>query len=243
VTTCVISQPRLFPPLHYLHRMLTADIFIILDSVQFNPRHEENRFKVKGVKAGEWITIPTQRGPREQLIRDTHLDNSQPWAAKAIKTLQHLYGKTPHYATYAPAIHKVLEQPYDSLTPLDRASWQPALELLNVQCRFLLASELPVTEKGSRLLLELCKQVGADTYVSGMFGRDYLDVDGFAQEGVGVLFHDYVYQPYPQRHGDFVPFLSYLDTLFNAGLERDLILACGKSLPPAALPPKESKES
>ena len=42
---CVISQPRLFPGLHYLHRMMVADVFVIFDTVQFNPRHEENRAK------------------------------------------------------------------------------------------------------------------------------------------------------------------------------------------------------
>lgn len=34
----------------------------------------------------------------------------------------------------------------------------------------------------------------------------------------------FVYPVYPQRFGDFVLFLSYLDMLFNLGLERDKVL-------------------
>src|SRR5438309_3765724 len=34
---CVISQPRFFPGLHYLHRMMVTDVFVVLDTVQFTP--------------------------------------------------------------------------------------------------------------------------------------------------------------------------------------------------------------
>ncbi|HLQ38742.1 MAG TPA: WbqC family protein [Planctomycetota bacterium] len=35
-----------------------------------------------------------------------------------------------------------------------------------------------------------------------------------------VRFHDYTYPVYAQRFGEFVPYLSYLDMLFNVGLQR-----------------------
>src|SRR5437879_12061675 len=93
MSTCVISQPRLFPGLHYLHRMMVADVFVIFDSVQFNPRHEENRAKLKTVRGGEWLTVPMRQASREQLIHDTAVDNCQPWPRKAWTTIPPLYGK------------------------------------------------------------------------------------------------------------------------------------------------------
>src|SRR5262249_39075188 len=92
-------------------------------------------------------------------------------------------------------------------------------------CRFVLASELPVNGKGPQLLLDICKHLGADTYLSGACGEDYLDTEVFVRQGVEVVFHQYEYRPYSQRHDGFVPFLSYLDALFNTGLDRDLVLA------------------
>jgi hypothetical protein len=227
MTVCVISQPRLFPGLHYLHRMLVADVFVVFDTVQFNPRHEENRARVKSPHGPAWLTVPVRQTSREQLIRDTRLDNSQAWPARALKTLQHLYGKAPHYRAHAPAVQAVLEAGHETLSDLDVASWQPALLLLRPSCRFVRASELPVPGQGPQLLLDICKHLGADTYLSGAFGRQYLDTAEFARAGVTVEFHDYSYPPYPQRHDGFVPFLSYLDALFNAGLDRDLVLAGG----------------
>ena len=227
MSICVISQPRFFPGLHYLHRMLVADVFVIFDVVQFNPRHEENRAKLKTPRGGEWLTVPMRQAHRGQLILDTHVDNSQPWQGRALKTLQHLYAKAPYYEAHAPAVQKILESPYETLTQLDVASWEPALRLMGVTCRFVRASELPVSGKGPRLLLDICKHVDADTYLSGSFGREYLDTAEFAREGVSVTFHEYQCRPYPQRYDGFIPFLSYLDTLFNAGLDRDLVLEGG----------------
>jgi hypothetical protein len=231
VSICVISQPRLFPGLHYLHRMMIADVFVVLDSVQYNPRHEENRTKLKSPRGPQWLTVPMRRFSREQRICDTRIDNSRPWQRKSVKTLSNLYGRAPYYTNYAPEIAKIMGFPHVALTQLDQASWEPALRLLGITCEFVLASELPVSGKGSQLLVEICRHVGTDTYLSGSFGRDYLEISQFAVEGITILFHEYSYPIYPQRFGDFVPFLSYLDMLFNVDLERDRVLAGGKVLP------------
>jgi WbqC-like protein family len=227
VATCVITQPRLFPGLHFLHRMMVADVFVIFDTVQFNPRHEENRAKLKTARGGEWLTVPMRQLNREQLILDTTIDNTQPWQRKAWGTIQSNYAKAPGFEKNAPAIRAILETPHATLLDLDRASWEPALRLLGITCRFVRASELPVSGKGPQLLLDICKQIGADTYLSGGFGREYLDPASFAREGIEVLFHRYEPLVYPQRHGDFLPYLSYLDVLFNVDLDRDFLLAGG----------------
>jgi hypothetical protein len=227
MSTCVISQPRLFPGLHYLHRMLRADIFVIFDSVQFSPRHEENRAKVKGPQGAQWLSVPVRQSHREQLIRDTALDDAQPWRRRLLGTLASLYGRAPRYKQHAPEIAAIVESSYATLSSLDVASWAPALRALGVRCEFVYASALPVSGKGPQLLLDICRHLGADVYLSGAFGREYIEVAEFQAAGVEVEFHAYRYPSYPQCGGAFVPFLSYLDMLFNVGLDRELVLAGG----------------
>ncbi len=235
MSVCVISQPRFFPGLHYLHRMMVADIFVIFDTVQFTPRHEENRARLKTAAGPRWLTAPMFQQSREQLILQTRVDTTQPWQRKAIRTLENLYGKAPYFQNYAPEIIPILEKPYDTLTDLDCASWGPALRRLGITCQFVRASDLPVSGKGPRLLLDICKYLGVDTYLSGAFGKEYLDITEFTGEGVRVRFHEYRYPVYPQRFGDFVPFLSYLDVLFNIDLDRERVLAGGRMVPPDQL--------
>ena len=222
--TCVISQPRLFPGLHYLDRMLKADVFVIFDTTQYNPRHEENRAKIKTAQGPAWMTVPMRRAGREQHIKDTLLSD-QGWGAKALTTLRHAYGKAPNFDECFEEVAKIIGGSHETLVDLDVASWQPALQRLDRVATFRLASELDAGGTGSRYLLELCQAVGATTYMSGGFGRDYLELDLFEQAGIGVEFHDYSHPTYDQLHGEFVPFLSYLDALFNVGVDRDLIIA------------------
>jgi hypothetical protein len=236
LTTCVISQPRLFPGLHYLHRMMVADIFVILDTVQFSPRHEENRARLKGPLGPHWLTVPMTQVSREQLICDTRVAESQPWQQKAIRTLANFYGQASCYSAYADEVNRILAEPHETLTQLARASWQPALRLLGISCRFVCASALPVAGSGSNLLVDICEHLGADTYLSGAFGKDYLDLAAFAAVGVAVNFHDYRYPVYRQRFGPFLPFLSYLDMLFNAGLGRAHVLGGGDAAESAGQP-------
>ncbi len=232
VSVCVISQPRFFPGLHCLHRMMVADIFVVFDTVQFTPRHEENRANLKTPTGPAWLTVPMRRTHREQRIVDTRIDATQDWRPRALQTLQRLYGDVPRYETYAAEIHGSLETSCETLTQLDRASWQPALRRLEINCQFVCASELAVSGKGRQLLLDICKHVGATVYLSGAFGREYLDVAEFRAAGINVRFHEYSYPVYPQCHGEFVPFLSYLDMLFNVGLEREAVLGGGRVVRP-----------
>ena len=250
MSICVISQPRFFPGLHYLHRMMLADLFVILDTVQFNPRHEENRTKLKAPQGPMWLTAPIRQSGSDQLISDTLRDRNESWGRKSMKTLECFYSRAPYFKTYAPEVLGILEAPHQTLIELDRASWQPAIRLLGITCEFVRASELPVSGKGPELLFNICQYMGMDIYLSGAFGKEYLDVETFRAKGVEVLFHDYSYEPYPQRYGDFVPFLSYLDTLFNVGLKREYVLSGGKllsidgpALTPIVAPPHQTGAS
>jgi hypothetical protein len=210
--------------------MMVCDLFVIFDTVQFTPRHEENRAKLKGPQGTQWLTVPMRQSSRDQRIYDTKVDDEQPWRQRAAGILHHFYGKTPYYSAYSAEILGIIDRPYATLTHIDRASWEPALRRLGINCQFVYASELPVVGKGPKQLLDICKYLDADVYLSGGFGRQYLNTDEFATEGVEVQYHEYHYPVYTQRHGDFVPFLSYLDMLFNIGLDRDIVLSGGEVL-------------
>ena len=219
MTVAVVSQPRFFPGTHWLHRMRQADWFVVFDTVQFNPRHEENRARLKGPQGPFWLTVPVQKHARDQRIADILVSHDQPWQQNALRTLEHLYGKCPHYERFRGEVEAVIRAGHENLVDLDEASWQPALRILQPSCRFVRASALPVAGRGPQLLLDICQHLGADVYLSGGFGREYLDPEQFAARGVEVRFHDYTPAVYPQRFGAFEPWLSYLDVLFQNGLE------------------------
>ena len=68
-------------------------------------------------------------------------------------------------------------------------------------------------------IVQYCRELGADTYLSGASGRDYLDVEALEQAGINILFQDYHHGEYPQMFPKcgFLPRLSALDLFMNLG--------------------------
>ena len=87
------------------------------------------------------------------------------------------------------------------------------LNKLNVNTPLVSSSELSVMSKKSNLILDICRTIGATTYLSGPFGRHYLDKDAFERAGIEVQFHEYVHPIYAQAYEGFEPFMSILDLL------------------------------
>ena len=77
-------------------------------------------------------------------------------------------------------------------------------------------------------LVELCRAVGADTYLAGRDGELYLDRARFAAAGIAVETQRYEHPVYAQDYGEFAPFLSALDLLLMHGDEA-LGILCGGS--------------
>jgi len=86
------------------------------------------------------------------------------------------------------------------------------------------STDLAIRNEKSELILELCKYFKADTYISGPFGRNYLEIEKFESAKIKLLFHDYNHPTYKQINGGFISHLSILDLLFNKGPESKLIL-------------------
>ncbi len=76
---------------------------------------------------------------------------------------------------------------------------------------------MQVSGTKSDLVLNICKDLGATQYLSGPFGRDYLDLSRFQNNGIDVIFHDYQHPVYKQKSHQFKAYLSVVDLLFNEG--------------------------
>ncbi|WP_444430711.1 WbqC family protein [Rhodobacter capsulatus] len=66
MTTVAVMQPYFFPYGGYYRLLAAADVFVILDCVQFPRRGRVHRSSLPG--AGRWITLPLEPAPRDSLI-------------------------------------------------------------------------------------------------------------------------------------------------------------------------------
>ena len=95
-------QPNYLPWLGFFHKMRLADVFVILDVVQF-PRGASwvNSNRVKTPNGQLWLTIPVRKkGLGLQSIYEVEIDNTHNWKRKHFLALAHSYKRTPYFYDY-----------------------------------------------------------------------------------------------------------------------------------------------
>jgi hypothetical protein len=151
----MISQPRYMPALNYIQRISLCDVMVYLDNVRYTPRDWENRNKIKTARGWAWLSVPVVHISRDQLIKDTRIDNSFQWRRKHVRSIRQWYGKAPYFQRYFPEIERILGKRHEFLLDLNRAAIDFITGELKIECRFELASELGVGGSGAGLLIAM----------------------------------------------------------------------------------------
>ena len=228
-----IHQPHFLPWLGYLHRMAQVDAFVLLDHVQFERANYQNRTRILVDGEPRWLTVPVvQRSQKERIVDkeiDNRLEGPRHWARVQAATLRHAYRAAPYANLYLPALKEILEARWERLVDLDMAMLEVLRDAFGIRTPLVRSSELDVRGAKSELILEICRELGADCFLGGMGGsRAYLDAEAFRRAGVRVKWQDFRHPVYPQGHsGAFAAGLSAVDLLLNRGpLGRHLFIAC-----------------
>jgi len=227
----VVHQPHFLPWLGYLHRMAQADLFVLLDHVQFERRNYQNRTMIRMNDEARWFTVPVVQRSREERIVDKEVDNrldgAKWWSPNHFSTLRHAYREAGFFGTYAAAFKRLFETRWEKLVELNQAALELLREAFGIRTPLVRSSELAVEGARAELILNVCRAVGADTLIAGMGGsRGYLDAEAFARAGVRIAYHDWTHPEYPQcGAAPFMSGLSAIDLLFNCGPQsRHLLL-------------------
>ncbi len=207
----------------FFHKWMLADVFVILDTVQYHKNEWQNRNRIKTAQGEQWVTVPvTYRFP--QTIREVGIAQGN-WAKKHIASITQAYAKAPCFEQIWPPVLHILRQAHTMLSPLNIALIQVLGTQLGCTAPLVLASSLPVQQEDpSQRLIDICQHLQGDAYLSGAEGRNYLRQEAFAQAGLDLWFQQVTPPVYPQLHGEFIPCLSVLDVLFNIGDDAPLLI-------------------
>ena len=89
---------------------------------------------------------------------------------------------------------------------------------LEIKSKIVFSSDLEISKKGSDRVLDICKAVDADHYITGTFwAESNLRVEEFKKSNIDVEFQKFQHPTYKQIHGEFIPEMSIIDLLFNEG--------------------------
>ena len=222
--TVVILQPGYLPWLGFFEQLYRGDIFVIYDDVQYDKHSWRNRNKIKTSQGAQWLTVPVNVDSKT-IIKDVNINNSQNWQRKHIKAVKQNYSKALFFERYFCDFQNILSKQYKYLVELDMELIYWLSEQLNIKKEIIFSSDLKI--KGDRIsrLIKICKKLGTNKFYEGAAGRSYIDPSDFGNEGIKVEFQNYPHPVYRQLYGQFTPYLSVIDLLFNEGENSKEILA------------------
>lgn len=214
-----IHQPQYLPWLPYFTKIEESDLFILLDSVDFQKNGLQNRNQIKTSQGAHWLTVPV-RQQLGQKILDVKIDEGSGWRRKHWQTLRQCYGKAAAFSNYEKELQAWFEVEWSSLSELNAEIINTMMRWMGICTPIVRSSQMKAEGSASDLVLNLCLEVGATHYLSGTGGKDYLDEDEFRRAGVEIVYRPAMLPTaYPQLSpkAGFINHLSALDLMLNCG--------------------------
>ena len=222
-----IHQPQYMCYPGVIDKIDQADEFIFLDNVQFEKNEWQNRNRIKSHDGPQWLTVPVLiKGRSEQKISSVEIDPNVNWQRKHLNALKTNYIKASFYEQITDfALGSLYTFNWQLLASLNMAATETILEYMGVETKMHDASSFNIdNEHPDDRIINLVRKVGGDTYLAGVGGKDYMDLERYKVKGIHVEFQEFTCPEYPQLYEPFIPNLSVLDMLFNCGSKKTIEL-------------------
>lgn len=213
----MIRQPGYMPNIGFFKKIQSSDIFIFLDDSQFSKDRFDNRNRIRTKNNFQWITVPLKRPVFGKNLNEILISHDEKWVEHHLDKIKESYEKTKYFSSYWDDLSKILKRNHNKLIDLN-------MDLINYFCKELeiytdtyFSSSFPTEKTSTEKLVFLCKNVGAECYISGISGLEYLDKNKFFEINVKVIFENFNHPKYEQIHGNFIENMSIIDLFMNMG--------------------------
>ncbi len=228
-----ICQPTYLPWLGYFDLIDQVDVFVLLDSVQFQRQSWQHRNRLKTPSGLRWLTVPVMfRGRFGQLINEVQIRDGEFWRHH-LRAIELNYRRAPFFGRYFGDLSSQIKTRGSSpalMAELDIHLIEWFMNVMGIRTKVSLSSDLERSGKRIELLANICTSLGGKQYVSPLGSAAYLlqGIDVLSDKGIDVVFQHYEHPTYRQLFPPFCPYASVLDLIFNEG-ERALdILRSGR---------------
>ena len=214
----VILQSNYIPWKGYFDLIHDADLFVYYDEVQYTKNDWRNRNRIYTRNGLQWLTIPISQHAVRQKISEVTLPDDR-WQLQHLKALKMGYARAPYFNQ----LKSLIEEAYSSrswkrLSEVNRFFIEKISASIGISTQFRDSSEFDLQGDRVDRLVNLLKQVGADTYISGPAAKGYLAGQEhlFSENNIHIVYKDYTgYPSYQQLSEPFEHAVSILDMIAN----------------------------
>ena len=215
-----MHQPNFIPWGGYFSRIQSADVFVIVDDVQYSHYSLTNRNRIKTPNGLLNLTVPLKSITKsDNLISNIKIDYQKNWPKKHLKTFEYCYKKAPYFNDIFGIIHSIYDLHHEKLVDFNFAFINKICKYLYLENNFLFSSSLGIADKSTDRLISICKHLNAKQFLHGAGGYKYFEIEKFRESEIDLVMVAFPNRAYPQLWGAFEPSLSIIDMLFNVGRE------------------------
>lgn len=215
-----IHQPEYLPYIGFFERLAMSDTFVVLDDVGYQKNGFINRNKIKTERGQKWITVPVKSRSSNLKINEVLIDNSKNWQSSQWGSIVSAYSKAPFFEEYSGFFEETFKKKWDLICDLDICLIKNINKFLGINLKIIKSSDLKILGKSTERLINICKNLNADNYLSGPGNEEHqVDKESFNRQGIKVKIKDFSNPDYNQMFMDqgFLPYMSIIDLLFNCG--------------------------
>jgi hypothetical protein len=197
-----------------------ADTFVFYDDVQFERQSWQQRNKIKSPQGEMWLPVHIIHN-FGQKINEVKINQTASWKKDHWQSIYQSYAKAPYFKYYQNEIEKIYQADWQYMVELNIHIIRELSQIMGIRIpNFIKSSGLKdITGQKTDRLFTVLEQIGADEYITSPGTKDYLEVYKFREKGIKLYWYEFKHPIYPQIRGDFVPYLSVIDLLFNTGKE------------------------
>ena len=112
----VAHQPEFIPWLGFISKARMADVYFILDTVQFMKEHWHSRNKIRKKDGWLWISTPVLQSKSKLLMwPEAKIDNSQNWKRKQLNSIRMCYSRTKYFEEIFTELEEIYSKDYEYL--------------------------------------------------------------------------------------------------------------------------------
>ena len=223
MTVVSIHQPGYLPWLGFFKKIEVSDVFVFLDDAQYVKNGHQNRNKIRTEEGEMWLTIPTT-GKFKTILKDIQIDNTSRWKEKHSKSIVQNYSKAEFFNKYWEEMDIFYQKDYEYLIDFNMEIILFLMKKFEIKTKILFSSELEISTEGSERILDICKLLNAEKYLSGILGKAYLNEDDFIKNNIKVEYQNFQHPKYSQCYQPFISHMGAIDLLFNEGSKSEEIL-------------------
>jgi len=214
----VIHQPDFAPYIGFFNRLIYVDNFVILDHVNFNKRGWTHRDKIKCQNQPVWLSVPITKSTKDGPINEVCIDHSSNWVKDHLKRIKGCYQKAIFFDEIYPIIENHYTRKVKKLSDFNKGIIITIIELLEININLVHSSDYELNSTSNHLMIDICKKLKCDNYLSGLGAKNYMIPELFTKENINIVWQEFKPREYKQVTGEFIENLSIFDTLFNCGV-------------------------